>query len=275
MDRRYVLQAALGVGFAYPSLNASAQEKKSFDELFAEAKKTPQEFENVRSEKEVFDPFNSKAAAPRVTPSKRNVAQRAIDLIVFFEVTGEANYKQRLTRPVWPKGQSGVTIGIGYDLGAVRPEWLRSDWDGLLDEAMIKALKPACQKAGVDASELVPRLQQIEVPWHTAMDQFKQRLLPLYVGQTLISLPLARGLSETSLGALVSLVYNRGANFTSPKPARKEMVRIKDALASKDYASIPKLIRDMKRLWKYEDFPGLHKRRDLEAALFEEGLARS
>ncbi|MGS1105152.1 hypothetical protein ACVCNH_02750 [Achromobacter anxifer] len=275
MDRRRVLQAGIGSAFIHPYLSATAQVRKSFDELFAEAKTVPNEFEKVRSEKEVFDPFNSKAAAPRVKPSARKIAQKAIELIVFFEVTSETNYRKKLTRPIWPEGQSGVTIGIGYDLGAVRATWLRGDWGDLLDPAMIEALEPACQKSGRQAAKLTPTLQHVEVPWPNAMDQFKQRLLPLYIAQTLIALPLAGDLSDTSLGALVSLVYNRGANFTSPQPKRREMVKIKDALASKDYGSIPQLIRDMKRIWNYEDYPGLHKRRDLEAALFEEGLAKS
>lgn len=274
MDRRHFLEAVCGLGLTYSSFDAIAQGKKSFDELFAEAQQVPQEFEDARSEKEVFDPFNSKAAAPRVKPDRRKVAQKAIDLIVFFEVSGEANYKKKLTHPVWPKGSSGVTIGIGYDLGAVRPSWLRTDWRGLLDPAMIEALEPACQKNGVAALRLTSSLQQVEVSWPNAIDQFKSRLLPLYVGQTLIAVPLAKNLSDTSLGALVSLVYNRGANFTSPKPERREMVMIKDALASQDYESIPQIIREMKRLWNYQDFPGLHKRRDLEAALFEEGLMK-
>lgn len=272
MERRHLLQAAFGFGGTYLTQSVIAQKNKSFDELFAEAKLVPQEFEDARSQKEVFDPFNSKATAPRVIPSTRQVAQRAVDLIVFFEVSGEANYNRKLTRPIWPKGQSGVTIGIGYDLGAVRASWLKGDWGGLLDSAMIKALEPACQMTGAKASGLIGGLQNVEVSWSNAMDQFKQRLLPLYIGQTLISVPAAKNLSDTSLGALVSLVYNRGANFTSPKHSRKEMVMIKDALISKDYTSIPKLIRDMKQHWRYEEFPGLHKRRDLEAALFAEGL---
>jgi len=275
MDRRRVLQAALGTAFIHSPMSVTAEVRKSFDELFAEAKTAPREFETVRSEKEFFDPFNSKAAAPRVTPSNRKVAQKAIELIVFFEVTSEANYRKKLTRPIWPEGQSGVTIGIGYDLGAVRPAWLREDWNGLLAPAMIKVLEPACQKSGTNAAEITPSLQHVEVSWPNAMDQFEKRLLPLYVGQTLIAVPLANDLSDTSLGALVSLVYNRGANFTSTEPKRREMVKIKDALASRDYESIPQLIRDMKWIWNYKKYPGLHKRRDLEAALFEEGIAKS
>ena len=275
MDRRRILQAAAGVGLIHPSLNVTAQGKKSFDELFTEAKKVPQEFESARSVKEVFDPFNSKAAAPRVVPSKRRIAKKAVDLIVFFEVTGKDHYRERLTRPIWPGGPSGVTIGIGYDLGAVRVEWMRADWKAYLDPASITALEPACQKSGPQAEALASNLQRVEVPWTNAASQFEERLLPLYISQTLIALPLAAQLSDTSLGALVCLVYNRGANFTSPAAKRREMVKIKDALISNDLEKIPQLIRDMKWIWDYQKYPGLHKRRDLEAALFEEGIARS
>jgi hypothetical protein len=272
MDRRRLIKSLFAAELTRTVGYAAAQTGTSFDELLAEAMKSPEDFERIRGEKEVFDPFNSKAAAPRVPPSKREIARKAIDLIIFFEVSSQANYTNKLTRPVWPKGQSGVTIGIGYDLGAVRPEWLRNDWKNILDEETIKALEPACQLSGTDAAELIPTLQKIVVPWPQAIEQFEKRLLPLYVGQSLLALPLAKGLTNTSLGALVSLIYNRGANFTSPNPARKEMVAIKDALAAGEYKEIPDLIRKMKRIWKYEDFPGLHKRRNLEAALFEEGI---
>jgi len=275
MDRRHILQAGLGAACSSPLMGIAAQAGTSFDQLFAEAKENPLQFEFARSEKEVFDPFDSKAAAPRVKPSDRKVAQKAIDLIVFFEVSNKSNYEKKLTRPIWPKGQSGVTVAIGYDLGFVRSKWLREDWSGLINKNVIDALEPACQRTGASAQELTPKLQHVEISWPIAMKQFSERLLPLYVGQALISVPLAANLSDTSLGALVSLVYNRGANFTSNTEKRREMVAIKDALAEDDYSKIPGLIREMKRHWKYEEFPGLHKRRDLEAALFEEGLKKS
>jgi hypothetical protein len=47
------------------------------------------------------------------------VSQKAIDLIVFYEVNDEPTYTRRYTAPTWPGGASGVTIGIGYDIGYV------------------------------------------------------------------------------------------------------------------------------------------------------------
>ena len=274
MHRRHMLQVALGTACSSPLMSVNAQLEKSFDELFLEAKRDPLQFELARSEKEVFDLFGSKATAPRVPKSKRKVAQKAVDLIVFFEVSGKENYERKLTRPIWPRGESGVTVAIGYDLGAVRISWLHEDWDGLIDASMVTALEPACQKTGAAAQVLTRELQRVEIPWPIAMRQFQESLLPLYIGQTLMALPLASSLSDTSLGALVSLIYNRGDNFTSDADKRKEMVAIKDALLAGEQEKIPELVRKMKRHWKYEEFPGLHKRRDLEAALFEEGLKK-
>jgi len=77
------------------------------------------------------------------------------------------------------------------------------------------------------------------------------------------------------LGALVSLVYNRG---TSTDPAglpgaRKEMRDIRDAVAAGRFTDIPAALRAMKRLWPEGN--GLRDRREREAKLFEEGLTLS
>ena len=46
------------------------------------------------------------------------ISQAAIDLIVREEVSGKEVYERNYRRPEWPGGSSGVTIGIGYDVGA-------------------------------------------------------------------------------------------------------------------------------------------------------------
>ena len=45
-------------------------------------------------------------------------------------MTGEQAYTKKYRKPVWPKGQSGVTIGIGYDVGYASKPQLRADWGG-------------------------------------------------------------------------------------------------------------------------------------------------
>jgi len=55
------------------------------------------------------------------------LTQKALDLI--FEYEG-------LDQPgEWPGGQSGITIGIGYDLGYIEAAVFRQDWSGCLSGA--------------------------------------------------------------------------------------------------------------------------------------------
>jgi GH24 family phage-related lysozyme (muramidase) len=84
------------------------------------------------------------------------------------------------------------------------------------------------------------------------------------------ALPNTGKLSADSLGALVSLAYNRGASFDSEGTRYQEMRAIKADMAAKKYQDVPKQIRNMKRLWP--NVKGLRVRRDLEAQLFQDGL---
>ena len=61
------------------------------------------------------------------------IGQEAIDLIIKFEVGGGQRYFEKyLARPSWPGGASGVTIGIGYDLGYDKK--FEEDWKPKLAE---------------------------------------------------------------------------------------------------------------------------------------------
>ena len=79
-------------------------------------------------------------------------------------------------------------------------------------------------------------------------------------------------LSRDSLGALVSLTYNRGGGgYTLPSDRFREMRAIRADMAARAFTQIPGEIRSMKRLWP--DLRGLQVRRDREAALFQKGLS--
>jgi GH24 family phage-related lysozyme (muramidase) len=75
-------------------------------------------------------------------------------------------------------------------------------------------------------------------------------------------------------GALVSLVFNRGAAMQGDR--RREMREVRDAVASTTLPTEEKLrsiaasILSMKRLWP--DTLGLRRRRDAEAKLVEEAI---
>jgi hypothetical protein len=201
------------------------------------------------------------------------IAQEAKDLIIEFEVSSAAIYAQRHQAPTWPGGNSGVTIGIGFDLGWCSAAAFAKAWGGILADPQTGALTPVCQlkadKAKAQAGQ--PAIKAVKVSWDQASAQF-DRFLPLIVGETTGAFANCEGLSPESLGALVSLVYNRGSDHTNT-PRRVEMFNIAALMTAKDYAAIPTQIRAMKRLW--QDVPGaggLVERRELEAKLFEAGL---
>lgn len=203
------------------------------------------------------------------------ISQRAIALIVGCEVSGKANYEARYQRPVWPKGLSGITIGIGYDVGYSNKTLLELDWKEYLGKTDIGSLAIGCGKIGNSAKLLTSTVQSVIIPWDVAFKQFSLITLPRYVGLTEQALPNFGKLSPDSRGALVSLVYNRGPSFGADpsKDRYKEMVAIKAAMQSKSFDQIPGQIRNMKRLWAGDkDATGLPTRRYLEADLFELGL---
>lgn len=206
--------------------------------------------------------------------SRRTIAQPAIDLIVASEVTSKAHYQKKLQSPIWPKGRSGVTIGIGYDVGTVDEPTLRADWAGVLDEAALARLAKTCTITGPRAEAFIRGLADLRVPFEDAMKVFLARSLPVFIGQVERALPNTALLGPECLGALTSLVYNRGTPFQRPDDRYREMRAIREHMADKAFALIPGELRAMKRIWQGDpNSAGLLVRREAEAALFERGLA--
>lgn len=204
------------------------------------------------------------------------ISQDAIDLIIADEVSSPQLYQKLYQHPTWPGGGSGVTIGIGYDIGEQKSATFVTDWTGILGDADIKTLAVACGVKGDPAKPLTAQLKGVAVTWEQASENFKDRVLPSYVALTRRSLPNTDALAPECLGALVSLVYNRGAGgFTATGDRYAEMRAIKNHMTSTLFEAIPADFRSMKRLWA--DNPstaGLVKRREDEAVLFEKGLAK-
>jgi GH24 family phage-related lysozyme (muramidase) len=201
------------------------------------------------------------------------ISDQAVDLIVMFEVSSRAAYERRYRHPIWPKGRSGITVGIGYDVGYVRPAVLAADWKGQLPEEHIDTLKVACGVTGDAAQALLPRTGAVDIPFENAMAVFRGATLVQTAALTAAALPNAERLHPDSFGALVSLVYNRGASFRLEGERYAEMRQIRGDMAALQFAQVPGRIRGMQRLWAGKpDMAGLVKRREMEAALFEEGL---
>ncbi|MBZ9815737.1 glycoside hydrolase family protein [Mesorhizobium sp. CA7] len=204
--------------------------------------------------------------------SSRQISPEAVDLIIASEITDERTYERRYRGVIWPRGHSGPTCGIGYDIGFVTVGGLRSDWEGYIGKPVVDALASGCGVTGTAARDLLPSFAGTAIDWETALREFKTEMLPRYTAIVERYLDNTDQLSAKSLGALVSLVYNRGASFRLNGDRFTEMRAIRDHMHAKAFDQIPPEIRRMKRLWA-ADLSGLWVRRDAEAALFEVGLA--
>jgi len=157
-------------------------------------------------------------------------------------------------------------------VGQNTKEQVRADWGPHLAPEALDALTQACGITGQRAEEMAKRLRfSIDIPYDAAIEVFERCTLPRYCALT-EKLPNCNELDPHSFGALVSLVFNRGASFDRQGDRYREMRAIKDHMASRAFHLIPNEIRSMKRLWP--DLPGLQRRRESEAALFEAGLRR-
>ncbi|ACE93038.1 lysozyme domain-containing protein [Rhizobium phaseoli] len=205
------------------------------------------------------------------TKSLAHISSRAIEFIVNFEVQTPDNYNKNFSHPKYFSGtlSSGVTIGVGYDLGYVSTAKMRADWQGFLSDDDIERLSNAVGVIGPAAGPLAAQLQDITIPWSAASSQFEATTLPPIIDQLESSLKNFDDLPPDSAGALVALAYNRGMTFTKTGDRFTEMREIARSVEERRFNDIPSQIRSIKRLWP---MPGLQNRREAEAALFESGL---
>lgn len=192
----------------------------------------------------------------------------ALQLILDVEVGGGQSYYERcLARPSWPGGQSGVTIGIGYDLGYTPEARFLADWPGGFNSSERRRLCAVIGRKGEIAKEFISGLADIWIPWAAARAVFVDCTIPFWVEETIKAFPGAENLPADAFGALVSLVFNRGPSMTGER--RTEMRWIRTAVAQDDLPGIAKSLRAMKRLWVGKGLDGLLARREAEAKLVE------
>lgn len=194
-------------------------------------------------------------------------------LLLDFEVGGgEPYYRKFLRFPTWPGEASGVTIGIGYDLGYNSPEQFREAWGGILADDNSALLARALGVKGQPARDLLAgshEMRDVEIPWEKALDVFERITVPRFYLLTIRTYPQTVNIPDAARDALVSLVFNRGTSLVGDR--RAEMVGIQNALRDGRLYDVPDLIRSMKRLWP--NTLGLQRRRDAEADLFETAIS--
>ncbi|HEY9295190.1 MAG TPA: peptidoglycan-binding protein [Phormidium sp.] len=197
------------------------------------------------------------------------LSYRAIELILEFEVGGGQEYYEKLLqRPIWPEGQSGITIGIGYDLGYNSVEVFNQDWHKLGDVER-QRLSDCCRLTGEVAKQRLASVRDIIISWQLAWEVFNVVTVPKFYNLTKKAFPGFEELPADVQGGLVSLVFNRGTSMEGDR--RREIRAIRDLVPKKDFKGIADQIRQMKRIWVGTSIErGIARRRDAEADLIEE-----
>lgn len=203
-------------------------------------------------------------------PEARDAACRraAAALIIRWEVTSPAFYAKRLERPVWPGGASGVTWGIGFDGGHQTAAVIADDWS---DHYAVARLANTAGITGKQAAAILRHYKDIPTSYEHASRVFETRGLVEYERRTRRAFGNEKfdALKPTACGALISVVYNRGAAMTGD--SRREMRNIRDkCVPNADHSCIASEIRSMGRLWRGTvNENGLLARREAEAKLAE------
>lgn len=187
--------------------------------------------------------------------------------VINFETGGQAYYERFLKKVTWPGGASGLTVGIGADLGYMSVAEFEKYFAKYFTATQNAKLKQIIGLKGERAKAKLSSIKGIELLWEDAILAFVEWTLPKFWKLTNELWPGIEELKEKAQIGLVSLVFNRG---TSTKgTSRKEMINIKPLVLKKDYKGIAKEIRSMKRLWEGKNLDGLIKRREMEAQMVE------
>ena len=212
--------------------------------------------------------FLSAKLPPLPAGTSIRVSRRSMDMLIGFEVSSEAQYNKSYQKPIWPGGESGVTIGIGYDLGFNDRSTIAAAWRDFVGTDTLSVLQSVAGLTGTSAKNALPGTRSVIIDYNTAQSVFYQTTLPVYARRTKNTYPGMEKLPPDAQGALLSLVYNRGEGLSGP--SRTEMKNIVALVAAQDLKGISKQIRNMKRLWQGKNLPGLLARRDEEASLLEQ-----
>lgn len=249
------------------------------DEAFLESlRPTAEEVEQNLGWRERYEadgrPSESVApATPKLSAEEcgKLISNEAHDLVWSFEVAGRKGYEQKYCHPCRPPDPSGITIGLGYDLGYCTPLEFADDWQPLLSAEDAGRLADTVGRKSGAAQALLGDVRDIVVAWDPAEAVYRKKTVPKYMNQVLRIFPGAETLHPHCAGALFSLVYNRGAKMSGD--GRIEMRAIADAIRAGRPEQVPNEFRKMKRLWP--DLLGLRRRRDAEADLFGRGVAEA
>jgi GH24 family phage-related lysozyme (muramidase) len=206
------------------------------------------------------------SAAKKPTAARALCGPKALALILEFEGLDQPHQR--------PPGESGITLGIGFDLGYCTAAEFLDAWQRHLPDFMLKALLRTIGVKGQAAEALSRTMAKYpRITREDAMEVFERCTLPKWTAATARTYPGLHVLNPDQQGVLVSIVFNRGPSLEGPR--RREMKAIREILTRPHSANIKarciaEQIQNMQRLWP--DIPGLQRRRRAEADLMLSGV---
>jgi GH24 family phage-related lysozyme (muramidase) len=204
--------------------------------------------------------------SPAVAVPTSILPERAIALIVAFEVGSPELYRRKYQSPIYPGGASGPTVGVGYDLGHTLDSVIIADWEAHPHAARMATASGL--KGEPKSLDWVRRHADIAVEWEMARKVFDQtsvvehyRLAKRAFGPDFV---LAPALCQ---GALVSVVFNRGASMQGPNRSEMRVIRDK-CLPDGNMQCVADNIRSMARINAGTSIAkGIERRRNAEGDL--------
>lgn len=202
---------------------------------------------------------------PAATPPPEPILSPAgLALVVGFEIVSPAYYARRLERPIWPAGASGVTLGVGYDLGHQLASTITMDWT---QHPQAPRLPSAAGVTGQSAKRVAAAMQDVVTPLSLAQTVFAQSTAPRYWQMTRRAYPGVDALRHSARDALFSLTYNRGSSMAGDRAREKREIRDR-CIPQSDYNCISEQLLAMTRLWQGTAIEaGMQRRRKAEADL--------
>lgn len=176
--------------------------------------------------------------------------------------------------PYWPGGKSGITIGVGWDLGYHTVAELRESWQ-TIDADALSHLEMAVGKRGAAAHALVAGLATATVPRPLSLRVLNASLKNYYRPLVVKLFPGTEKLPVEAQVVLISLVFNRGDSMGRDPDwltaiqldQRWEMRKMRDDVKRVDMYAMYAHLGIMKRLWEVPNQRGLRIRRRDEQAL--------
>jgi hypothetical protein len=193
------------------------------------------------------------------------LSQEGIDAIIDFEVGGGRYYEDYLSGVCRPNtGDSGITIGVGCDLGHLSKDEFEREWKEFLAPETFNKLIKVIGFRGWNAEDCLTGLASVYIPYATALAHFSKYTLPKWIERSRKLWPNWDSLLPLQRTALLSIAYNRGTSLTGAR--REEMREMVELLKDNNLKGIPSLIRSMSH---WHTLNGLQIRRHKEAILFE------